>query len=127
MNQAPHQIAEIQKPGRSGNQLDSHETGQQLVNYDGQLACAKELQAYCQDQVGLEWVPEGINDAEENDSWHNQSLKKNKSAISDHSIAVGHGSILHARMRNSDRNLSHQESESLAACFDEKKSGKKSC
>ena len=46
MNQA-NQAAKVHKSERARDQLGNRKTGQQLANYDGQLACADALKAYC--------------------------------------------------------------------------------
>ena len=46
MNQA-NQAAENEKSELARNQLGNRKTGQQLANYDGQLAGADALKAYC--------------------------------------------------------------------------------
>ena len=71
-----------------------------------------------------------MNDGEENDSWHNQSMKRNESLmISDSNSSFSHGSIKDAGMNKSDRNHSYKASEFLPACFSKKKNcrEKKSC
>lgn len=58
-------------------------------------------------RLDLQVVHESGDDQEENDSWHQESLKRNQSPRM--SMNLLDGSLLQAKFKNSPKNLTHKE------------------